>query len=136
MTHYQLTPPVEVISENLFVIDYVLFWHMDGFNCDKVLEWLKSIRWKKKHFFLSDDISADNWPNRETWAGDFEANWLTKCSVQRWLSPINPCLVDDPWNVTQLPEQSPTTFKIEHHRALMLVETMLRVNKRSFLTLN
>ena len=56
-------------------------------------------------------------------------NCLPKSSFQRRLSPIDWCLLDDPWNVTPLPERSPTTFENELDWALMLAETLLKVSR-------
>ena len=101
MTHYQLTPPFETISKKLFLPMW-FSWHLEGFNCDYILERLTSIRWKK-HFFLSDnDISAALLVNRETPAGVFGAKLSPKvfCSTtissSQFMSPW--CSMKNDWS--------------------------------------
>ena len=95
-----------------------------------------SLNEKEKRFFLSlimifPQLFCQN-VKRELLT--LKRNRVLKFSVQRRLSPINSCLLDDPWNVTNLPEQSRKTFDIEQDWALMLAETKLNVSRRLFMT--
>ena len=63
-------------------------------------------------------------------------NCLLKSSVQRRCPPINSCLLDDPWKVTDHPEESITIFKFERDWVLMLSEPMLKVNKSTVITMS
>ena len=96
MTHCQLTPPLEVISKKLFLIAFVLFWTNGVFQLRLSFGMINIHLMKKKVFFSVIMIFPQLFCQTVKHAlVTLERNFLPKSSVQRRLSPINSCLLDD-----------------------------------------